>query len=397
MQTEYERPDGRKPTEMRELKIEVGILDRADGSAKVYLGKNMAIASVYGPRELHPKHFAKANRAVVRLNYRMATFSVDDYKRPFPSRREKEISKVLSEAFESVVLTKLFPRSVIDVHVQLFQSDGGTRTAAAIAASAALADAGIPMRDITGGIASGIYEDHPVLDMTGHEDMKGSGDMPILYSPVIDEVSLFQLDGHFTFEQFKESFNYSLDAIKDISQKIQGALKDKYLIIRDEVGIDDVVEEEIDVEEKLAEEVVKEIVQEEKMQESKTQKIEDPQEQKPLPPITSHIETQAMPSETASLEKPDPGVGEVSSESKEESSPELLQEKGTTAEPQAITSWNEGTSTLAPTRPDPDAADVDTKSADQASQETEKPDQTKKDEENDVLRDIEYTDFEEDS
>jgi hypothetical protein len=103
-----------------------------------------------------------------------------------------------------------------------------------------------------------------------------------------------------------------------------------------------------------------------------------------------------MPSETTSFE-PDAREGEVSSESEEESSPELLPEKGTTSEPQAITSWNEGTSTLETTQPDPDAADVDTKPTDPVSQETEKPDQTKKDEENDVLRDIEYTDFEEDS
>ena len=163
----------------------MGILDRANGSARVYLGKNMAIATVYGPREMHPKHASLPDKAVVRVNYRMATFSVDDYKRSFPSRREGEISKVLSEANESVILTSNWPRSVIDIHAQLFTSDGGTRTTAAIAITAALADAGVPMRDLPGSIASGIYEDQVVLDMTGHEDMKGTGDMPLIYSPSV--------------------------------------------------------------------------------------------------------------------------------------------------------------------------------------------------------------------
>ena len=236
--TEFIRPDGRVSNQMRKLTVEVGILDRADGSARVELGENMAIASVFGPRELHPKHSSYPDRAVVRVNYRMATFSVKDYKKSYPSRREKEISKVLSDAFESVVLTKLYPRSAVDVHVQIFQSDGGTRTAAAIATSAALADAGIPMRDLTGGIASGIYEDHVVLDLCGTEDMKGTGDMPILYSPNIDEVSLFQLDGMFTFEQFKEAFNNSKNAINTVVETIQEALKRKYVKTRQEIIAD---------------------------------------------------------------------------------------------------------------------------------------------------------------
>ena len=239
MSDSYVRPDGRSIKQLRDLKVEVGILDRAEGSARVNLGKNIAIATVFGPREMHPKHAARSDRAVVRVNYRMATFSVDGYKRSFPSRREKEISKVLSEAFDSVVLTKNWPRSVVDVHIEIFQSDGGTRTAAAIAITSALADAGIPMRDLTGGIASGLYDDKVVLDLNGHEDMKGTGDMPILYSPSIDEISLFQLDGKFTLDQFKEAFYQSMDGIREIVKVIQDALKEKYLAVREKFGVDD--------------------------------------------------------------------------------------------------------------------------------------------------------------
>jgi len=246
MSDSYVRPDGRGTKQLRDLKVEVGILDRAEGSARVDLGNNIAVASVYGPREMHPKHAARSDRAVMRVNYRMATFSVDGYKRSYPSRREKEISKVLSEAYESVVLTKNWPRSVIDVHIEIFQSDGGTRTAASIAITAALADAGIPMRDLTGGIASGLYEDHVVLDLNGQEDMKGTGDMPILYSPSVDEISLFQLDGQFTFEQFKEAFNTSKTGIRDVVEVIQNALKEKYLLIREQYGVDDEDDEDQD-------------------------------------------------------------------------------------------------------------------------------------------------------
>jgi len=239
MSKDYVRPDGRLKNQLREFKVEVGVLDRSEGSAKVNLGNNMAMASVFGPREMHPKRLSRSDRAIVRVNYRMATFSVDGYKRAVPSRREKEISKVLSEAFQSVVLVKNWPRSVVDVHVEIFQSDGGTRTAAALAITAALADAGIPMRDLIGGIASGIYEDQVCLDLTGLEDMKGSGDMPLLYSPAIDEISLFQLDGLFTYDQFKEAYETSLNGIKGMVEVIRDALKEKYVKIREEFGVDD--------------------------------------------------------------------------------------------------------------------------------------------------------------
>ncbi len=244
MSKDYVRPDGRLKNQLREFKVEVGVLDRSEGSAKVNLGNNMAMASVFGPREMHPKRLSRSDRAIVRVNYRMATFSVDGYKRAVPSRREKEISKVLSEAFQSVVLVKNWPRSVVDVHVEIFQS---------LAITAALADAGIPMRDLTGGIASGIYEDQVCLDLTGLEDMKGSGDMPILYSPAVDEISLFQLDGLFTYDQFKEAYESSLTGIKGMVEVIREALKEKYVKIREEFGVDD---EDVSSDDDMSEEEV---------------------------------------------------------------------------------------------------------------------------------------------
>ncbi|MEM3819379.1 MAG: exosome complex exonuclease Rrp41, partial [Nitrososphaerota archaeon] len=52
------RIDGRRPDELRPLKIEIGVLDKSDGSAYVELGKTKVFAAVFGPREVHPKHLA---------------------------------------------------------------------------------------------------------------------------------------------------------------------------------------------------------------------------------------------------------------------------------------------------------------------------------------------------
>ncbi len=227
---EFIRVDGRKKKELRPISIEVGVLDSADGSALVRMGKNIILAAVHGPRELHPKHLALPDRANLRCTYRMSTFSVPERKSPAPSRREKEISKVLTEALESVVLTHLFPRAAIDVYIQVIQADGGTRCASATAAALALADAGIPMRDLLAGVAAGIVDGEVVLDLCDVEDKEGTGDMPIVYSPMTDEISLLQLDGEFTIEQFEEALEMAIEGARKIYEMEKEALINRYKI-----------------------------------------------------------------------------------------------------------------------------------------------------------------------
>ena len=99
------RMDGRRPDEIRKVTIEAGVLHRADGSCYLEWGGNKVLAAVYGPREAIPRHSQDPTKAVVKCRYNMAAFSVDDRKRPGPDRRSQEISKVISEAFENVIIT----------------------------------------------------------------------------------------------------------------------------------------------------------------------------------------------------------------------------------------------------------------------------------------------------
>src|SRR5436190_1198941 len=56
------RLDGRKPDELRPVRIEAGVLRRADGSAYIEWGGNKVLAAVYGPREAHPRHLQDRTR-----------------------------------------------------------------------------------------------------------------------------------------------------------------------------------------------------------------------------------------------------------------------------------------------------------------------------------------------
>src|SRR5436853_5725415 len=96
------RLDGRKPDELRPVRIEAGILRRADGSAYIEWGGNKVLAAVYGPREAHPRHLQDPARALVQCRYNMAPFSVSDRKRPGPDRRSVAISNVISDAVWAV-------------------------------------------------------------------------------------------------------------------------------------------------------------------------------------------------------------------------------------------------------------------------------------------------------
>jgi exosome complex component RRP41 len=149
------RTDGRTTDELRSVKIQVGIVKNADGSAYIEFGKNRIIVAVYGPREVHPKHMAQTDRCVLRCRYHMSPFSTDTRKNPAPSRREVEISKVMREALEPALILEDYPRAAIDVFVEVLQADGGSRCAGISAASVALADAGINMRDIVPACAAG--------------------------------------------------------------------------------------------------------------------------------------------------------------------------------------------------------------------------------------------------
>jgi len=229
------RLDGRKLNEVRPLKIEVGILANADGSAYIEQGKNKILAAVYGPKELHPKHLALPDRALLQCRYHMAPFSVQERKSPAPSRREIELSKVIREALEPAVFLEHYPRTSIDVFIEVLQADGGTRCAGITVASLALADAGIPMRDLVAACAAGKVDGHLVLDLTDLEDKGGTADLPLAWMPNLNAITLLQMDGDLTTDEFEQVLNLAIEGCKQIHTLQKEALKAKYVAVKEAV------------------------------------------------------------------------------------------------------------------------------------------------------------------
>jgi exosome complex component RRP41 len=228
------RLDGREKNELRPIKMEVGVLENADGSAYLEWGNNKIFCAVYGPREVHPHHLAKPDRGILRVFYRMATFSVFERKRPAPGRREKEVSMVIGDCLKPVLFLELYPGTSFEVFINVLNADGGTRCACTTVAALALADAGVPMRSLVTAVAIGKIDGELITDLSGIEDKAGEADLPCAITWFNEELSLLQFDGKMDLDEFSKSLVLAKEALSKIYEIQKNALKKKYIEIQEE-------------------------------------------------------------------------------------------------------------------------------------------------------------------
>ncbi|MDE1810693.1 MAG: exosome complex exonuclease Rrp41 [Candidatus Micrarchaeota archaeon] len=223
------RTDGRDFNEMRPFSIKANVLKNADGSCYIEWGNNKILAAVYGPKEVMPRHMMEADRAIIKCRYAMAPFSsLSDHGRTGPNRRAIEISKVIKEVFENVVMLREYPASEIDVFIEVLQGDGGTRAAGITAAAVALANAGIQMKDLPYAISVGRVGDHIAIDFNMIEDNYSDSDMPMAIAPRNNEILLLQMDGGLDKAQVSKAIQMAIDAGSVITKAQRDALSEVY-------------------------------------------------------------------------------------------------------------------------------------------------------------------------
>ena len=223
------RFDGRKFDELRKMEAKVGVVKRADGSAYFKIGDTIAIAAVYGPRALFPRFLKDPEKGTLRCLYDMTSFSVSERKRPGPTRRSTEISLVTQKALLPALNLEQFPNTAIDVFIVITQANSGTRCAGIVAASMALADAGIPMKDLVSAVAVGKIGDKIALDLIKEEeDYEIATDIPLAMIPRLNEITLLQLDGDVKKEELKEALKLAKKGCDEVYEIQKKALKDKY-------------------------------------------------------------------------------------------------------------------------------------------------------------------------
>ncbi|MEM3127114.1 MAG: exosome complex exonuclease Rrp41 [Candidatus Woesearchaeota archaeon] len=234
------RFDGRKAEQLRPIEAKVGVIKQADGSASFRIGKTWALAAVYGPRELHPKFLQNPATGILRCNYNMMPFSgMGDRVRPGGNRRAKELSMVTEKSLLPVLDLKKYPNAVVDVFIELPQTDAGSRCAGICAASMALADAGIEMKDLVCAVAVGHVDNNIILDLTYEEEHYPEyakdkvenpevADIAVSLLPNSNGITLLQMDGIITKEKLHKALELAKNGAKQIFEIQKTALKEKY-------------------------------------------------------------------------------------------------------------------------------------------------------------------------
>jgi exosome complex component RRP41 len=162
----------------------------------------------------------------------MLSFSVKERKKPGPSRRSLEISDVATQALEPVLMLEKFQNCVIDVYAQVLQANASTRTACINAASLALAQAGLPMKDLVVSVSVGKIGESLVVDLTKEEEdyqeggKKAATDIAIAMLGKTKNISLLQLDGAIKPDELFKAIEMAKKAAENIYQAQIKTLKE---------------------------------------------------------------------------------------------------------------------------------------------------------------------------
>jgi ribonuclease PH len=189
------RPDGRAPDQLRDIRITRQWLDYAEGSVLVEFGSTRVLCAA-SLTEGVPRWRKGSGLGWVTAEYAMlprATHTRSD-RESVKGRiggRTHEISRLIGRSLRAVIDTKLLGENTIVLDCDVLQADGGTRTAAITGAYVALVDAvnwarekGLvtkdPLLDSVAAVSVGIFEGTPVLDLNYAEDVKAETDMNLV-------------------------------------------------------------------------------------------------------------------------------------------------------------------------------------------------------------------------
>jgi ribonuclease PH len=189
------RPSGRRPDELRPVRIHRRYTKHAEGSVLVQFGDTHVLCTA-SVEERVPPFLKESGRGWVTAEYGMLPRSTNtrtdrEAARGKQSGRTQEIQRLIGRSLRAVVdLAALGPRTV-QLDCDVLQADGGTRTAAITGAFVALHDAldwlkergsirSRPIRDFVAAISVGIHQGMPVLDLDYAEDAACGCDMNVV-------------------------------------------------------------------------------------------------------------------------------------------------------------------------------------------------------------------------
>lgn len=224
------RPDGRKPSEIRPITMEIGLLPRTHGSALFLRGQTQVLSVttlgakdegqlVEGLYEEEIKHYMHY--------YNFPPFSVGEVRMlRGPSRRDIGHGNLAERSLIPLVPTEEEFPYTIQIFSEVLESNGSSSMASVCGSTLSLMDAGVPLKAPVAGIAMGLIVGESnvaiLTDIQGVED--ALGDMDFKVAGTREGITGLQMDikvKGITMEivrralaQAKEARNFILDLMR---------------------------------------------------------------------------------------------------------------------------------------------------------------------------------------
>ncbi|MDP9443473.1 MAG: ribonuclease PH [Actinomycetota bacterium] len=189
------RVDGRRPDQLRPVRLTRHWLDHAAGSVLVEFGRTRVLCAASASPGV-PRWRRESGLGWVTAEYAMLpssthTRSDRESVKGRVGGRTHEISRLVGRSLRAVVDHRALGENTIVLDCDVLQADGGTRTAAITGAYVALADAvahlretgaltGEPLTSSVAAVSVGIVDGTPLLDLCYAEDVRANTDMNVV-------------------------------------------------------------------------------------------------------------------------------------------------------------------------------------------------------------------------
>ncbi|KIK96606.1 hypothetical protein PAXRUDRAFT_138081 [Paxillus rubicundulus Ve08.2h10] len=219
------RSDGRKQYELREIHIDFSLQGSADASVTFQHGLTQVLVSVLGPREAKMRSHTIHDRANINVEVNVAAFcTAERRKRSRGDKRMLELASTIKSTFEPVIQTHLYPRSQIDIFIQVIQQDGGLLPACLNGTTLVLAAAGIALFDFVCAITGGVHSTSPLLDLNTLEE-NDAPHITVAVMPRSGRVTLVTMETRLHVDLFEEIFRLAVDASNILHHEMKTALQ----------------------------------------------------------------------------------------------------------------------------------------------------------------------------
>ncbi len=238
-----QRPSGRQPDQLRDVRITRQFTCHAEGSVLIEFGNTKVICTA-SVSEGVPRFMRGEGRGWVTAEYGMLPRSTGsrmgrEAARGKQGGRTVEIQRLIGRSLRAALDLEALGENTITIDCDVIQADGGTRTASITGACVALADAisylrekgllkGEPMARMIASVSVGIYEGVPVLDLDYPEDSNAETDMNVV---IADDGGMIEVQGTaegkpFTEAEFGQMLALAKKGINELNDLQKSALQD---------------------------------------------------------------------------------------------------------------------------------------------------------------------------